>query len=67
VTPAEKAGIMSFSEKLDETSFDAYFATLESRSPVAEFGELGGQTPETEDEEIKAALASMNNQDKVYE
>jgi phage I-like protein len=67
VTPAEKAGIMSFSEKLDETSFDAYFATLESRSPVAEFGELGGQEQGTEDEDIKAALASMESQSKVYE
>jgi phage I-like protein len=67
VTPAEKAGIISFSEKLDETSFDAYFATLESRSPVAEFGELGGQEPATDDEEIKAALAAMDSQGKIYE
>ena len=67
VTPAEKEGIMSFSEKLDETSFDAYFATLESRSPVAEFGEFGNQEQGTEDEEIKAALAAMRSNDKTYE
>jgi hypothetical protein len=67
IVPAEKEGIMEFAEVLSDEQSEKYFSSLEKRTPVLEFGEVGGQqSNDDEDPEVDAALKAVNTV-KTYE
>jgi hypothetical protein len=67
IVPAEKEGIMEFAEALSDEQSVKYFAALDKRTPVLEFGEVGGQQSNDDDDpEVDAALKAVNTV-KTYE
>lgn len=69
VTPAEKADHVAFAEQLDGAAFENYFAMLEKRVAVVEFGEgNGGQQGGSSDDDEQAFTAFQEmNKKKTYE
>lgn len=66
VLPAEKDEIMAFAEDLNDAQSEKYFASLEKRPAVVEFGESGGAQGADDDDDIDATLKAVNSV-KTYE
>jgi hypothetical protein len=67
VTPAEKEGILAFSEKLDGENLEMYFGTFEKRTAVVNFEELpGGQQGSDDEAEGWASYKELRTK-KTYE